>query len=247
MLTVNKISCTNNSVQRKVLENLTVSTISSSKNDVKALSDPKFLFRGKHVLRLKEADEPNTIRWADLNAGGLQKFKERAFTFLCTLIAIVVVAVVVNLANDASPVGAAFTISAFNTVFPMMAKMLTDLEAHPSESSKQSSLYFKICFFRWVSTSVVISLITPFTDTLTNRTGLITQVYALFFADIVTTNALQLLDPFGHINKHILAPRAATQDAMNLLFQGTVYELAERYTDMTKVRLNSTLSAIFVR
>jgi hypothetical protein len=60
-------------------------------------------------------------------------------------------------------------------------------------------------------------------------------VYALFFADIVTTNALQLLDIFGHINKHILAPRAATQDAMNLLFQGSPYELAERYTDMTKV------------
>lgn len=56
------------------------------------------------------------------------------------------------------------------------------------------------------------------------------------FSDIVTTNALQLLDPFGHIARHIQAPRAATQDAMNLLFQGSVYELAERYTDMTKVR-----------
>jgi hypothetical protein len=91
----------------------------------------------------------------------------------------------------------------------------------------------------------VIALITPFTNTLTNRTGLITQVYALFFADIVTTNALQLLDIFGHISKHILAPRAATQDAMNLLFQGTPYELAERYTDMTKVGYSDmSLSAL---
>lgn len=161
--------------------------------------------------------------------------KERSFTFICTLIAIVLVAVIVSLANEASAVGAAFTISAFSTVFPIMAKMLTDMEAHPSEGSKQSSLYFKICFFRWVSTSVVISLITPFTSTLTNKSGLITQVYALFFADIVTTNALQLLDPFGHIARHYQAPRASTQDSMNLLFQGTVYELAERYTDMTKV------------
>jgi hypothetical protein len=175
------------------------------------------------------------VRWQDLNAGSWQKMKERSFTFICTLIAIVLVAVIVNLANEASAVGAAFTISAFSTVFPIMAKMLTDVEAHPSEGSKQSSLYFKICFFRWVSTSVVISLITPFTSTLTNKSGLITQVYALFFADIVTTNALQLLDPFGHIARHYQAPRASTQDSMNLLFQGTVYELAERYTDMTKV------------
>jgi hypothetical protein len=64
--------------------------------------------------------------------------KERAFTFICTAVAIVLVAVIVNLANEASPIGAAFTISAFNTIFPMMAKMLTDLESHPSESSKQS-------------------------------------------------------------------------------------------------------------
>jgi hypothetical protein len=39
----------------------------------------------------------------------------------------------------------------------------------------------------------------------------------------------------GHVKRHFLAPRAATQDAMNLNFQGTEYELAERYTDMTKI------------
>jgi hypothetical protein len=39
----------------------------------------------------------------------------------------------------------------------------------------------------------------------------------------------------GHLKRHVLAPRAATQDAMNLNFQGTEYELAERYTDMTKI------------
>ena len=39
----------------------------------------------------------------------------------------------------------------------------------------------------------------------------------------------------GHIHRHVLAPRAATQDAMNLMFRGEPFELAERYTDMTKV------------
>jgi hypothetical protein len=67
-------------------------------------------------------------------------------------------------------------------------------------------------------------------------TGLIIQLYALFFADIITSNALQSTDIFGHIQRHYLALRASTQYAMNILFEGTEYELAERYTDMSKVR-----------
>ncbi len=39
----------------------------------------------------------------------------------------------------------------------------------------------------------------------------------------------------GHFNRHFLAPRASTQDNMNILFQGTHYDIAERYTDMTKI------------
>jgi hypothetical protein len=39
----------------------------------------------------------------------------------------------------------------------------------------------------------------------------------------------------GNLKKHVLAPRASTQAEMNLSFQGTGYNLAERYTDLTKV------------
>jgi hypothetical protein len=111
------------------------------------------------------------------------------------------------------------------------AKMLTNCEAHSSEGNKQRSLYFKIALFRWVNTAVVITI---FTSTLTN-TKLINQVYSLFFAEILTSNVILLLDPMEHIKRHILAPRAMTQDAMNLKMQGAVFELAERYTNMTKI------------
>jgi hypothetical protein len=79
------------------------------------------------------------------------------------------------------------------------------------------------------------TIITPFTDTLAYDNGLITQIYALFFAEILTVSVTQLADPMGHINRHILAPRAATQDGMNLKFAGAAWELAERYTDATKL------------
>jgi hypothetical protein len=110
----------------------------------------------------------------------------------------------------------------------MFAKALTGLEAHATEGSKQTSLYFKIAAFRWVNTAIVITIITPFTNTLVGEGGLISQIYTIFFSELLTTNLVQLADPVGHLKRHFLAPRAATQDAMNLNFQGETFELAER-------------------
>lgn len=70
----------------------------------------------------------------------------------------------------------------------MFAKMLTSCEAHSGEGGKQRSLYLKIAMFRWVNTAVVITIIKPFTLTLAMKDGLIPQIYALFFAEIFTTN-----------------------------------------------------------
>ena len=97
------------------------------------------------------------------------------------------------------------------------------------------SLYWKIALFRWVNMAIIITVITPFTHTLGLEDGLIPQIYSIFFAEIVTTNLIQITDVWGHVQRHILAPRAKTQDTMNLFFQGLEVELAERYTNMTKI------------
>lgn len=94
------------------------------------------------------------------------------------------------------------------------------LEAHPTESQVQMSLYWKIATFRWVNTAIVITVITPFTHTLALEEGLIPQIFSIFFAEIVTTNVIQLTDVWGHFQRHVMAPRAATQDTMNLCFVG---------------------------
>jgi hypothetical protein len=122
-----------------------------------------------------------------------------------------------------------------NLGYPQLAKFITDFESHSNESKVQTSLYVKIAAFRWVNTSIVITFITPFTQTLTPKPGLISQIAAIFFAEIVTTNVIQLTDVWGHIQRHFLAPRAKTQDAMNRSFKGLEVELAERYTNMTKI------------
>jgi len=193
------------------------------------------LFRGTHVLKVKEPDEPNTIRWQDLNETNMQKLKQQFFTSFATFVSIVVMAVIVRVCNDWSVVYSAFAISIANVMFPSFAKALTNLEAHHSEGTKQRSLYFKIALFRLVNTAVVITIIRSFSETLVDEEGLIQQVYSLFFTEIVTTTALQLADIGGHVSRHFLAPRAKTQDAMNLAMQGTSVELAERFTNMTKI------------
>ena len=207
--------------QRKVLSKLSVGSLQAARNVKTAVSDPKYLFRGETVLAVAEPNEPSTVRWRDLNATFLDKLKIQLFTIGATLVAVALVALIVQIADNASTIGAALAISIANSIFPVFAKLLTNVERHQDEGLKQTSLYFKIALFRWVNTALVISIITPFTTTLEGEGGLIPQIYAIFIAEIVTANVIQLADPMGHVKRHLLAPRQRTQDAMNLQFQGT--------------------------
>lgn len=243
-----------------MLTALSVGSRAAAKNKVEVMKDnPTYLFRGKTLLRVEEPDEPSTIRWQDLNVKWFAQVKEIAMTTLATICAIAVIALLIWQLNGVNTFAAAMAIAAANMIFPQLAKLMTYAESHATEGGKQTSLYFKIAFFRWVNTAIVITAITvsavtcaiashirvnvlvanflhllftrqPFTRTLDDDNGLIRSVGGIFFADIVTTNAVQLLDPLGHIQRHILAPRAATQDLMNLNMRGLEFELAERYT-----------------
>jgi hypothetical protein len=197
--------------QRHVLKKLTVGSAKSRENDTSALSDPKYLFRGKYVLSVCEPEEPNAIIWDNLNVKWSKQLKELFLTTCVTLATIVLVAYLVYIANDSEKLeknlesanvtllGSAVTISICSAIFPSFAKILTNMcESHRSESSRQSSLYYKIALFRWVISAVVIFIITPFTATLETsdeQASLVPQVRALFFSDMFITNLLALADP----------------------------------------------------
>jgi hypothetical protein len=222
--------------QRKVLSALSVGLIAAHFNKTKVMAQtPQYLFRGELLLNVHEPEEPSTVRWQDLNAKLPEKMKSILTTTLSTMGAIAIIALLIYTLHGLNVTWAALAIATFNAIFPIFARLLTQAESHASESSRQTSLYFKIAVFRWVNTAIIITIITPFTKTIDNKDGLIRSIGAIFFADIVTTNAIQLLDPVGHFQRHFLAPRAATQDLMNLKMQGQEIELAERYTNMTKI------------
>ena len=220
--------------QRHVLQKMSVGSFVAYRNDTHQVN-PNLLFRGEHVLLVREAEEPSTIRWMDLDEKWITKLKQISITTAISLGSIVIVAAIVALLRRKSAAYAAVGISIANALFPSIAKILTNMEAHPSETGKQSSLFVKIAIFRWVVTAIVITIITPFTSTLTNGPAhLIQSIYVIFFSDLVTTNVIQLLDPVSNFKRHFLAPRASSQERMNLLMGGTEYTVAERYTNTTK-------------
>jgi len=135
-----------------VLEKMTVGQAAINTNRKSSVGNVKYLFRGCWVLSVHEPEEPDSIRWEDLNVGFLDRMKQQLFTALATVAALVVVVVLVNLVNDWNNLFTAYTIAITNSIFPMLAKILTYYEAHPSHGSLQTSLYFKIAIFRWVTT-----------------------------------------------------------------------------------------------
>lgn len=119
------------------------------------VGNPEHLFRGDKVLKVSEPDEPNTVRWQDLNEKTKERLKQQLLTTVATLVAIVLIALLIQVLNNKSVTFSAFGISIFNALFPLFAKFLTDLEAHKSEGGKQRSLYGKIAIFRWANTAIV--------------------------------------------------------------------------------------------
>lgn len=222
------------SMQRQVLSEMMVGSMTAYNNNTHKIN-PNLLFRGERVLLVREAEEPSTIRWTDLDESSGTRIRQLTITTFIGLVCIGAVASLIYLCHQFSKSGSALAISVANTLYPIVAKMLTNLETHPSETGKHVSLYVKIAIFRWVVTAIIITLIVPFTYTLGDRSDdLLGSIFAIFYYDLLLSNVLQLLDPVGNIQRHYLAPRAKSQDRMNLLMGGTEYFIAERYTNMTK-------------
>lgn len=136
--------------QRKVLAALDYAPVDVWSNRKGAAANRSHLFRGQHLLQVHEPDEPNTIRWQDLNVKWLERLKQQCLTLLVTVASIALIAFIISLTNNNSdPTGTSFVIAIFNVIFPMFAKAINGLESHPSEGSMQRSLFCKIALFRW--------------------------------------------------------------------------------------------------
>lgn len=221
--------------QRKALTCLTHRRLDIWLNTGDSIPEP-FRFRGKHLLVVREPAEPSSIRWDDLDDSPVKKTIQLTITTALSMILIVGGGILIALARRRSVGTSAIVITLLNTITPTVVKILTSLESHSEEGSRQTSQYIKMSLFRWINTAIITTIITPFTTTVSDAPkNVIASVYTIYFTELVKMPLIQLSDVMGNLKRHILAPRAPDQRRMNLNFLGTHYELAERYTEMTKV------------
>lgn len=145
--------------QRYVLKKLVVPKVHVHNNNTDAVPDPRHVFRNNLVLDVTESEEPSTIRWKELHLKP-KDFVVKILTSAVVFGMILASAVIVKLCDDASSTLSANAVAILNILFPFFAKFISDFERHSREEHFQVWLYFKIAFFRWVNTAVVITLIT---------------------------------------------------------------------------------------
>lgn len=133
-----------------------------------------------------------------------------------------------------------------NSVIPIIVKLLTSFEKHYREDDVQKSLYVKITLFRWVNTAVITRMFTPLLATIgEDSIDLIYTVSALMISEMFISPLLRYLDFGSIVKRHFLAPRAKTEEELFNCFNGGKYNLAERFTDYTKVLLLCTFYSAF--
>ena len=216
--------------QRTALEALSTGRMTIAMN-MKDHVPPSTVFQGR-VLLVEEPAEPNSIRWLDIFSGWMARLIQQSITFLVTILLLAGAGYVVR--QTRSKLGAAYSgplTTIFNTLIPQIVKLLLLIEKHPTEGGRQQSLYLKIAIFRWVNTAILTQVITPFVVTISSSSqDVIPSMQAILWSELWLSPLLRLLDITSNIRKHVLGPRAKTQEAMNLSFQGTFYHLGERYT-----------------
>eukprot|EP00587_Corethron_hystrix_P000893 CAMPEP_0113301106 /NCGR_PEP_ID=MMETSP0010_2-20120614/2474_1 /TAXON_ID=216773 ORGANISM="Corethron hystrix, Strain 308" /NCGR_SAMPLE_ID=MMETSP0010_2 /ASSEMBLY_ACC=CAM_ASM_000155 /LENGTH=1064 /DNA_ID=CAMNT_0000154675 /DNA_START=1736 /DNA_END=4930 /DNA_ORIENTATION=+ /assembly_acc=CAM_ASM_000155 len=190
----------------------------------------------ERVLEVNEAPEPSEVRWIDLNVTFLSRVKLVAYIMSAFILVTTMLCKVVVICHRQSAYLTGFVISGFNTLFPYIAQYLTTLEKHASEGHVVASIFLKVGLFRILNTVLVVNWITPFTSTLdSSKSNLIPSIAIIFYADIITSHLSQLLDISSHIKRHVLAPRAMDQDAMNLKMTGTWFDISIQFSNYIKI------------
>ena len=223
--------------QRTALEALNFSLLEVLTNQA-ITADSSAIFRDT-VLNCREAAEPDAIRWLDLNCTTFEICSRQLFTFGLTCILVGLSGYILFLARiGTSTISFSVILSTTNVLIPIIVRILVSYEKHRREGSVLASLYIKITLFRWMNTVIVTWLITPFLVTLgANSKGLISTINTLMLSEMLLSPLLRIFDVMSFLNRHYFAPRAKSEEQMLSCFKGNWYNLAERFTDLTKLLL----------
>ena len=224
--------------QRTALEAMNFSQVEVLTNTA-ITADPSALFRGNTVLNCSEAADPDAIRWNDLKCTTFEICIRQLLTFGVTCALVGLSGYVLFLTRiKVSTTIFSIILSATNSLVPMIVRILVSYEKHRREGAMQASLYVKVTLFRWMNAVIVTWLITPFLVTLGESSmDLISTINATMLSEMLLAPFLRYFDIMTLLDRHYFAPRAKTEAQMLSCFKGGWYNLAERFTDLTKVLL----------
>jgi len=204
--------------------------------------DRMLAFRGAKVLSVKEAGEPNDVRWKDLQASSSLRAVQFFGTTLLMMIFLGWSGFFISSLQGNTASYTPLYITVTNIIVPKICEFINAFESHSTEGNRNASLYIKVAIFRWFNSAVCLLIISSSIETIsvedgneTAKPSLTTMVFAIIFAEMFSGPILKVVDIMGHVRKHIIAPRATDQEEMNSCFIGGKFELAERYSDATKV------------
>jgi len=189
------------------------------------------------LLDVVQPTEPSTLRYLDFDNTFFKSSIQFMITLIITCGLIALSAYLVALTRRGSgPFAAGVLTTALNILIPIVVKLLVLIERHAREDDRQRSMYIKVTLFRWVNTAIATKFITPFNSTLgAEKDDLLVAINGILWSEFWLVPLLSVSDIMGNLSKHFFAPRAKVEFQMFLCFTGTNYNLADKYTDITKI------------
>ena len=202
-------------------------------NQLKGRVVPERRFRGHHVLQVEESSEPDNISW--LNAGITDHERAVRIGTSYVISAVVLYCCFLIVTAQSDPTSLVIVISILDNILPSIFAVITGLEGTIDEDDRQNSYMIKLYAARMLTAVLFPFMDTPWTkfpdvDTIIAKKNV--QISSCFASPIV-----KLLDISGFINRHIFVRLFASSQAdANRYWSGGSFTLAERYTDIAKVR-----------
>jgi hypothetical protein len=117
------------------------------------------------------------------------------------------------------------------------------IEYHPDEAKFQSSLQIKLFGVRLLLTTIFPYLSIPWRNFLNPE--IVSQILSVQISACFASAILSLIDMPGFVMKYIFGPLyVITQSELNMIWSGRPWDLAERYTNLSKILFVSLFYAI---
>uniref|UniRef100_A0A7S3K5C6 WW domain-containing protein n=1 Tax=Aureoumbra lagunensis TaxID=44058 RepID=A0A7S3K5C6_9STRA len=188
---------------------------------------------GGTVLHVEKPVEPSEIFWHNSHV----KFFEKCIRIFITLAITAGMLVIVSVVSIQLRGSWRFTLSVFitlvNATLPPFIKVITEMiERHADFGDLQDSMFLKLTAARWINTAVAVFISYSPRERLS--ADALSQVMLILLADAFLTPMIRIIDIYDLFLRYFVAPRQPTQRAANRLWTGADWNIAERYTDVSK-------------